>query len=398
MKSTPGTAREVFLTFLQLGLTAFGGPTAHIGYFRRALVERRAWLSDAQFTHLLALCQFLPGPASSQLGFALGYERAGWRGAMAAFCAFTLPSAVMLFGFAQLALTLHSATGEALFKGLKLVAVVIVADALWGMSRQLCNDTRRRLIGLFAFGLLMTIQSGWAQWLVILLGALSGALWLTQAPAMPTETALRKPGKRVALILAAIAMVLLAVLPLLAQNGQPLFTLMDIFYRAGALVFGGGHVVLPLLEAPLIGSAALSESQFLTGYGIAQAVPGPLFTVAAFYGALFDTGMHSVIGATVALAAIFLPGFLLLAAVLPYWQRISAHPQLTNTLAGVNAAVVGILAAAWINPVVSASVVHWTDGLIALAGFAALRYWRLSPLWIIAGCVGATLGQVLLSA
>ena len=333
------SAVDVFTTFLKLGLTSFGGPIAHLGYFRRELVERRHWVSESQFSQLLAICQFLPGPASSQLGFSLGLLRAGWLGAMAAFLAFTLPSALLLVGFASILPLLSGQVGEAAIHGLKLVACAVVADAVLGMSRSLCPDTRRRSIAIVAASALLLLDSAWSQMLVVLGGAIAGVLFCKASVAEASGHIQVAYGKRFGLILFGIFSLLLITFAWLpAQAG--LYAIAQAFYRAGALVFGGGHVVLPLLEDSVVVTGWVSNESFLAGYGAAQAVPGPMFALSAYLGAIIPGEHGSWSGASIALLFMFLPGFLLLAAVLPMWQAISHNPVAANAISGGNASVV----------------------------------------------------------
>lgn len=374
-----GTVWEVFQAFLILGLTSFGGPVAHLGYFRTEFVVRRHWLTEQDYTDLVALCQFLPGPASSQVGFALGLQRAGYAGALAAWVAFTMPSALLLFAFALGAVAWQGELAGAVTEGLKLVAVAIVAHAVWGMARNLCPDRSRAGIALGAF--IITVAGGQllgppALVLAIVAGMLLAA-WLRpgdwQAPA-PTDFQIPvgKTGASLALV---SFVVLLLGLPLLSWlNGQGLFALMDSFYRAGALVFGGGHVVLPLLDAETVQQGWLERDSFLAGYGAAQAIPGPLFTFAAYLGAL--AGQGPVVGAMLALLMIFLPGLLLLVGVLPAWQQVRQQARVQYVLRGAGAAVVGILGAALYDPVWTSAVVDGPSLLLAVTGFLLLQVWH----------------------
>ena len=387
-----GSAGEVFATFLKLGLTSFGGPIAHIGYFHRELVEKRQWLSESQFAQLLALCQFLPGPASSQLGFALGLTRAGWAGAIAAFVAFTLPSALLLFAFAAALPLLQGDVGSAAIHGLKLVAVAVVAHGVIGMSRQLCPDAVRATIACGAAVMILLSGSAWMQLAAVAGGALAGLLLCRSVDTIESGTITVPHGTRAGTILLALFFGLLLLLPLLPSEGYN--RLIDAFYRAGALVFGGGHVVLPLLESATVGRGWLDEGTFLAGYGAAQAVPGPMFSFAAYLGA--EIGPHAVAASVIALLAIFLPGFLLLGGILPWWQRLSQGHSAASIVAGVNVAVVGLLGAALYDPVFTSAIWNTKDLAIALVGFTLLMAWKVSPLWVVLWCVGASSGVVLL--
>lgn len=395
--SPAARAMEVFIVFLALGLRSFGGPIAHLGYFRRAFVEQRHWLDDARFSQLLALCQFLPGPASSQLGFAIGLTRAGWPGAIAAFVGFTLPSAVLMLGFAWWAPYLHGAWGQSLLHGLKLVAVVVVAHGVFGMWQSLTPDWPRRALALAAAAILLWQPQAWMQLLVIVLAA-AMAPWLCRhvvahRDAAPTPGYSR--GAAMALLSFYAALLLLALS--LGTHGPLPMRIGAAFYRAGALVFGGGHVVLPWLRQALVVPGWVDESSFLAGYGAAQAMPGPMFSLAAYLGSRMQGGQGGVAGALVALGAIFLPGFLLLAGVLPFWQRLSARAEAVRVVAAINAAVVGLLAAAFYHPVWTGTVRGPADIVIAACGFAMLTLAK-QPAWaavlwcVAAACLGPWLG------
>ena len=387
MANTPS---EVFGAFLKLGLTSFGGPIAHLGYYRRELVERRKWLDDSQFAQLLALCQFLPGPASSQLGFSIGLLRAGWGGAAAAFAAFTLPSALLLFAFAAALPQLSGPAGSAAIHGLKLVALVVVAYGVLGMARQLCPDAARASIATLAAGAVLVAGTAWMQLAVVAAGAAAGVVWCRGVQPVPGGGLLLPHGARVGWLLLAIFFVLLLGLPLAARGGEGLLAVAAAFYRAGALVFGGGHVVLPLLEETVVRPGWISADEFLAGYGAAQAVPGPMFTLAAYLGARLPGAEGGAVGASVALAAIFLPGFLLVAGVLPLWRAIAGRPLTARAIAGVNAAVVGLLGAALYDPVWTSAVRGPADVAIALAGFTLLAAWRAGAIAVVLWCVAAS--------
>ncbi|HZZ94250.1 MAG TPA: chromate efflux transporter [Usitatibacter sp.] len=395
MSARRGGAFEVLAAFTRLGLTSFGGPVAHIGYFRREFVERRRWLDDTQFAHLLALCQFLPGPASSQMGFSLGLLRAGWTGALAAFIAFTLPSALLLFAFAMLLPSLDNAIGQAAIHGLKLVAVAVVGQGVLGMARQLCPDAPRASIAVAALALVLVTGLAWMQLVVVAGGALAG-LVLRRSVAPPAGPPLTPPfGMRTGCVLFAAFLVLLLALPVLAARADGFFAVVEAFYRAGALVFGGGHVVLPLLRDTVVAPGWVSSDDFLAGYGAAQAVPGPMFSFASYLGARLPDGHGGALGATVALLSIFLPGLLLVAGALPLWRAIADHPVAARAVAGVNAAVVGLLAAALYDPVWTSAVRAPVDVAIAAIAFVMLVAWRASPLLAVAWCVAASVGLTL---
>ncbi|UOD50577.1 chromate efflux transporter [Orrella daihaiensis] len=366
---------DILRAFLRLGLTSFGGPVAHIGYFRDEFVTRRQWVSDAQFTSWLAICQALPGPASSQLGFLIGLHRGGWVGAVLAWAGFTLPSAIALVLVAIYGLQLSGQWVDPVIDGLKLVAVVVVAQAVLGMFKSLCRHTLTRVLSVVGFAVALGL-GGWSGQIgAILIGAMIGFLMIKhQVPGTGQAIRLNHvPSVRLGTALLIVMASVLLILPGLAatESGLQMF---DAFYRAGALVFGGGHVVLPLLESATVSPGLVSSDAFLTGYSLAQAVPGPLFTFAAWLGAL-DTTMPGWGGALLALVAIFLPGLLLVTGVLPWWHTIVSKPWAFGLLAGVNATVVGVLAAAWVDPIVTTSVTSISSGLVATVG-AALLLWR----------------------
>jgi chromate transporter len=399
----PARALEVLSAFLKLGLTSFGGPVAHIGYFREEFVVRRRWLDDAAFSDLLGLCQFLPGPASSQLGFSIGLTRAGFIGGLAAWTGFTLPSAIALvllaFG-ADAALQGSSAIASVatgLVHGLKLVAVAVVAQAVWGMARTLCPDLKRAAIAMLAAVAASARASSMTQVAVLLCGGLLG-IWLCRAPAPASTAAQVAPAPSLApvsravgtLSLAAFALLLFG-LPLL--RGWHAAALFDAFYRSGALVFGGGHVVLPLLREAFVASGWVSEDVFLAGYGAAQAVPGPLFTFASYLGAVASPASHRLGGALLGLVGIFLPGMLILLGALPFWDQFRSQAGAQAFMRGVNAAVVGLLGAALYHPIWTSSVKTAGDLGVALIGFVLLTKWRAPPILIVA--LGAAAGVAL---
>lgn len=371
----------MFLAFLRLGLTSFGGPIAHIGYFRSAFVDRRRWLDGERFAGLLALCQTLPGPASSQLGLAIGHVRAGWPGALAAWIGFTLPSALLMILFAWGAR--WTGAGAAGLHGLKLAAVAVVTQAVLLMARQFAGDARRLAIGIGA-ALAVTLAGGAATQIVAILGgAVLGVMLIDDARPLPPPAVREEVGRRLGIVLLLLfGILLLASFALSEGQGPP--AQLAAYYRAGALVFGGGHVVLPLLEQGVVATGAVDREGFLAAYGAAQALPGPLFTIAAYPGFLGQPG--GIAGAVLALVAIFLPGALLLIGLLPHWSRLAAMPRAAPALAGTNAAVVGLLAAALYDPLWRSSVGGPRDALIAAAAFMALAVGRLPPLLVVAGC------------
>ncbi|WP_313041665.1 chromate efflux transporter [Sphingobium yanoikuyae] len=376
-----GRVGEVFLAFLKLGLTSFGGPIAHLGYFRDELVLRRKWISDDAYAELVALCQFLPGPASSQTGFVLGLLRAGPLGALAAWTAFTLPSSLLMLAVASGASSLQGAVAAGAIHGLKLVAIVIVAQAVWGMARSLTPDLRRASIA--AVAALVLVLSGGAigQVAAIVIGGLAGLVLCREPAASPGDGLPVRVSRHVGIAsLTLFAAMLLAMPVISAALGGPGWSLFDIFYRAGALVFGGGHVVLPLLRADLVPTGLMTDDQFLAGYGAAQALPGPLFAIAGYLGPI---AAGSAWGALPAILGVFLPGLLIVIGVLPFWSRLRLNPVARSIVTGVNAAVVGILAMALYDPL-------WTTGIRSLAdvaavgvGLVALLRWHLPPIVLV---------------
>jgi chromate transporter len=385
-----GSAAEVFRVALTLGLTSFGGPIAHLGYFERTYVRERRWLSAAEFTGLVGLCQLLPGPTSSQVGFLVGLRRAGWPGALAAWTGFTLPSALLMYAFALLASRAHGPVMHSVVHGLMLTAVAIVAQAVWNMARSLCPDWQRVVIALLAAVLLLLHGSPAMQLAVMSAGALGGWL-LCRGVQLPEFTPAAALNSAAAWMMVALCCGLLLALPALALlDPHGLLALASIFYRAGALVFGGGHVVLPLLRDALVPGGWVSDDTFLTGYGFAQGIPGPLFTFAAYLGAVSAAPHASAPWAIVALLAIFLPGLLLASAGMSLWSRLAHAPAAPAMLAGINAAVVGVLGAALYNPVWIAGIRGGADLAVAAAGFVLLQRWRIPPILVVALCVAAS--------
>lgn len=391
-----GSPSEVLAAFLRLGLTSFGGPIAHLGYFRAEFVERRAWLNDRAYADLVGLCQFLPGPASSQVGFALGLLRAGWLGGLAAWIAFTLPSALLLTVFAYAAAGPLQAVpfGAGLLHGLKLAAVAVVAQAVWGMARPLCPDRTRATLAAGAAALAAVAPASWSQLLAIAAAAAAGAVLCRAAPEDAASASNAAPASALAVsrVTRRAGVACLAAFCVLLALSLVFPSFPGAFYRAGALVFGGGHVVLPLLRDLVVQPGWVGEQAFLAGYGAAQAVPGPLFAFAAYLGAAAhgpadipaDGLAGGPVGAAVALVAIFLPGLLLVAGALPYWAALQGHPGARAALRGVNAAVVGLLGAALYDPVWTGTVQHGpADFALALAGFVLLTAWRAPPLLVV---------------
>ena len=397
-RCAPRTLADIAGAFLRLGVASFGGPVAHLGYFRTEFVERRRWLTDAAYAELVALCQFLPGPTSSQVGFAIGLQRGGWAGAVLAWLGFTLPSALLLIalalGLAQFDLRQPALAGA--LHGLKLAAVAVVAHAVWGMARTLCPDAPRRTLAALAAATALAWSGPWAQWWLIVAAAAWGATGrIGQATSQPSAQAIaeandaRGPANGAHQSLHAAAgwfaafILLLIGLPVLARaTGSAAAELAAVFYRAGALVFGGGHVVLPLLQAEVVPRGWLNLDTFLAGYGAAQAVPGPLFTFAAFVGAARSVAPNGWAGGLLALVAVFAPGMLVLLAALPAWSRLRHLARARSALAAVNAAVVGLLLATWLG-LLRPSMGSAADVLIALGAALALMSARVPP-WLVA--------------
>ncbi len=380
---------EIFLVALRLGCTSFGGPVAHLAYFRKEYVEKRGWLDEAHFADLVALCQFLPGPASSQTGFAIGYLQRGLAGGLAAALGFTLPSALLMIGFAYGVGTLGHLETAGWLRGLKVAAVAVVAQAVWLMSRTLCPDWPRRTLAVAGAAIVLWLPFAWSQVLVIAVGGMIGWLAFRAADSAP-QVAPTVIDRRAGTVCLVVFFLLLGLLPLLAQTtASPWLEIFDRFYRAGSLVFGGGHVILPLLEREVVAPGWLTHDQFLAGYGAAQAVPGPLFTLSGYLGAVMAHGPGGVLGGVWALLAIFLPAFLLVAGALPFWQKLRHQSAAQAALRGTNAAVVGVLLAAFYHPV-------WTSGItggrslgLAAGALGALLSQKI-PVWcVVLGCAAA---------
>jgi chromate transporter len=389
-----GSAWEVLRVFLKLGVTSFGGPIAHLGYFRAEIVQRRKWLDDAEYADLVALCQFLPGPASSQLGFGIGLYRAGSLGALAAFVGFTLPSAVLMVAFALGFGLFDGVVGSGVLMGLTIVAVAIVAQAVLGMARTLTPDRQRASIAAVAAVLAMLVAGSAGQVAAIALGAVAGLLFCRASSDAPSSM-LRFPVTRRAgfICLAAFVGILLGLPIVVAATDSGALTLFDAFYRAGSLVFGGGHVVLPLLQAGVVDPGWVSPEQFVAGYGAVQAMPGPLFTFAGYLGTLSSVGPGGIAGGVIALVAIFLPGFLLLTGVLPFWNEFRSRGWAQALMRGASAAVVGILVAALYNPLFTTAITGPGPFALALVCFVLLTAWKLPP-WMVV-IIGAVGGVVL---
>lgn len=381
----------IFLVFLRLGLTSFGGPVAHLGYFREEFVSRRRWLSEARYVELIALCQFLPGAASSQVGMAIGLSQAGYRGALAAWVGFTLPSAVLLMLFAQSISGHGDVLASGALHGLKIVAAAVVAQAVWGMANTLCPDMPRRLLMVIAACAAFLLPGAWGQLAVILGAGLAGCSLLKPVEkgaqdALPIDISPQAGALWLALFVA-----LLLGLPVLAHLLEnQILGLLDAFYRTGSLVFGGGHVMLPLLQAEVVANGWVGSDLFLAGYGATQAVPGPLFTFAAFLGSTMQTPLSGWIGGLLCLLAIFAPSFLLLVGVLPFWARLRTRPRVQAAMLGVNAGVVGLLLATLYQPVGTSAILSLWDFALAVLALIALMVCKLPP-WLVV-LAGAAVG------
>ena len=378
-----GTATQVFAAFLKLGVTSFGGPIAHLGYFRHEFVTRRKWLDEPSYADIVALCQFLPGPASSQVGITIGLLRAGVAGALAAWVGFTAPSALAMIAFGYGVTAFGDLGHAAWLHGLKIVAVAVVAQAVWGMAQSLCPDRPRVTLAIGAAVLTLLLPSAVGQVGVIALGALIGWWWLP-GDAGKNVNAIHVPlSRRAGFAAFAIFVVLLILLPLAAGATQVhAIGLIDAFYRSGSLVFGGGHVVLPLLQQEVVPPGWISNDAFLAGYGAAQAVPGPLFTFAAYLGTAMQPSPNGWLGALICLVAIFLPSFLLLFGALPFWNDLRQRADIQSALRGVNAAVVGLLLAALYTPVWTSAIGRPVDFAIAAVAFLLLVFWKVPP-WLV---------------
>lgn len=376
----------LFWVFLRLGLTSFGGPIAHLGYFRQEFVERRAWLTDAQYSELVALCQFMPGPASSQVGMAIGYQRAGYLGSLVAFLGFTTPSVLILIAVALGLASIQADWVAGLIHGLKIVAVVVIAQALLGMSKAQLTDRNRITLMVLSSCWVLWMPTAWAQVLLVCTaGVIGWRLFDTAGPATGGESAATTVASMTSRSYGWLGLffTLLLGLPLVSWlSGSSMVGFIDVFYRAGSLVFGGGHVVLPLLQADLVPTGLVSEADFLTGYGAAQAVPGPLFTFAAFLGTVATHGFSGITGGLIATCFIFLPSFLLVFALLPLWHRLRTQTWAQGALQGINASVIGLLLAAWLQPVIISSITSIHDVIFALLAGLMLIGWKAPP-WLV---------------
>lgn len=381
--SRTSTSAEIAGSFLKLGLVSFGGPVAHLGYFRKEFVERRRWLDDAAFTDVVALCQLLPGPTSSQVAFALGMKRAGSVGGVVASLSFMLPSAALMILFAYGIGLVGDPSASGWLHGLRLAAIAVVAVALWGMAMSLCPDWRRRVLAASAAAIILTVQGSWAQVAVILLWALIGSLMRFRVSESDKPTSPAEGSRAGAAAALGVFSLLLFALPALSVvSGSKAVALFDSFYRAGSMVFGGGHVVLPLLRSELVPKGWISDNAFLAGYGAVQAMPGPLFTFAAYLGTVISGGTHAWSGGLMALLAIFLPGWLLVAGAYPFWARLRSRRWFQGAVRGAGAAVVGILFAALCTPLISEGVRNIADGLAACAAVVLLARYNM-PQWAL---------------
>lgn len=384
---------EILLVAFRLGLTSFGGPIAHIGYFRDEYVERRGWLSEGRYADLVALCHFLPGPASSQLGIAVGITRGGILGGFAAWLGFTLPSAVALILFAYGVTEFEEGvfSGDWL-RGLKIVAAAVVAQALWGMGRSLAPDRMRATIAIVSASVLLLWQGSFVFVLVIVFAGAIGWRLLRQEGSDGRSDAMTVPINRyVAIVSLGFFFLLLAGLPLVRQLVDSLWLdLFDGFFRSGSLVFGGGHVVLPLLQAEVVPTGWVTNDEFIAGYGTAQAVPGPLFTFSAYLGSVIEGFPAKWMGGLFALCAVFLPSFLLVIGILPFWGSLSARAGFRAALSGINAAVVGFVAAALYDPIWITAVLSPLDFALGMVAFGLLVFWRCPP-WLVV-LIGAVAG------
>ncbi|MDX3905560.1 MAG: chromate efflux transporter [Pigmentiphaga sp.] len=378
-------AWRVFLVFLRLGLTSFGGPIAHLGYFRTEFVQRRRWLDDRAYSDLVALCQFLPGPASSQVGMALGLRRAGWPGLLAAWAGFTFPSAIVLVLFGYGMAEYRSMADAGWIHGLKVVAVAVVAQAVWGMAKSLCPDRLRAALAILAALTTLALPTAAGQVTAMAAAGLLGRMWLRLPPAEAVRTSAYPLSRGFGLLALALFALPLLVLPIwAAASGSSVIALLEGIYRSGALVFGGGHVVLPLLQATVVPQGMVDNADFLAGYGAAQAIPGPLFTFAAYLGTVAQWPLQGWPGGLAALVTVFLPALLVLAAALPFWERLRQRADIQTTMAGINAGVVGILLAALYDPVWTGAIRGPADFGLALAAFGLLVFGRWPPVLVVA--------------
>lgn len=374
---------ELFITFLRLGLTSFGGPVAHLSYFHDEFVKKKKWIDEHAYADLVALCQFLPGPASSQVGMAIGLNRAGVIGAIVAWIGFTLPSAIILilFGLGMTHLNLNAHQGW--LHGLKVVAVSVVAQAVYGMGKKLCPDKERVTIAVLSSVVVLFFNSSFIQVLVLVLAGIFGAYFFKETkelPHVPMKSGLNKKTGAIFLILFLSILILLPIFRSVFHDQT--LKLFDSFYRTGSLVFGGGHVVLPLIQSEVVPTGWVSNDLFMAGYGLAQAIPGPLFAFSAYIGAVSHFYPNGWAGGVICLVAAFLPSFLLIVGALPFWEKLRSFPRIRQSMIGVNASVVGILLAALYHPVWTSAVFSAKDFVLVSVGFLLLEYWKLAS-WIV---------------
>ncbi len=389
------SAIDVFLVFLKLGFTAFGGPVAHLAFFREEFVVRKKWVTESDYSEIVALCQFLPGPASSQVGLTIGLSRSGYLGSISAWLGFTLPSAILLLLLALGYSHYGDIIPSGLLTGLKIVTVAVVAQAVWGMAKSICTDTTRITIMLCSAAALLLFQSIYAPLLVIFIAGILGVLLFKPALDLVKSDLIFSISRFSGTVWFLIFLLLMFGLPVLQLVvNEPVIDIISAFFRSGSLVFGGGHVVLPLLESEMVKTAWVGKEAFLAGYGATQAVPGPLFTFSAFLGGVLNGPISGVFGGLLALFSIFLPSFLLVYAILPFWQNLRTKPRIRAALVGINASVVGILFAALYQPVFVGGVSGTNDFIGVIVAFAALMYWRLPP-WLVV-IAGGTIGALTL--
>jgi chromate transporter len=370
---------QIFLTFFKLGITSFGGPVAHLGFFHHEFVARKKWISEHEYADLVALCQILPGPASSQVGMAIGFYRGGFLGSLVAWLAFTLPSALLLVLFALSITSISENFGIGWLHGLKIAAVAVVAHAVWEMAKKFCSTLGKALIAIFATLAMIYFQGVWGQILLIFTGGIVGLIFLKPAGVFPHQPKEMKFNEKLSFNLLLLFLIFLGVLPFVASNFDSInMKLASIFYQVGALVFGGGHVVLPLLQSSLVDSGLITKDAFIAGYGAAQAIPGPLFSFAAYLGFV----CNSYGGAIISLMMIFLPSFLLVIGIIPYWEKLRLNAKMKSALLGVNAVVVGLLLSALYNPVWTSAIFGLKDFLLAAVAFFLLLF-KKAPSYII---------------
>jgi chromate transporter len=375
---------DIFLAFMKLGCTCFGGPAAHVGYFRRELIERRKWITEATFSEFLGLTQLLPGPSSSQTGFLIGISRGGLIGGAAAWLGFTLPSAILMTAFAAGVKYASGPAAAGALRGLEIAAVAVVANAVVSMFRSLCPDWPRRVLAVIAAAFLSINGGGLAEVAALVTGALAGWLWIRASPQLSTDDdplPVSRPAAGICLGLFAVLFAALEIAARVSHSANVM--LLDAFYGTGSLVFGGGHVVLPLLNEAVVRPGWVSPSDFLAGYGAAQAIPGPLFTFAAYLGFTAKTGLHGILGALLCTVCIFLPGLLLAAAAAPFWSWLRRHKSAQFAVSGVNAVVVGLLFSALFHAAGAGAIRGMVDISLALSAFLSLAFTRVSPVIVV---------------